>query len=118
MKNSIYKQAASQIARNAHARQNQRMPDFDKDNYDFALAREIAEALIGAAGGMLTQDKVPETDGQVEQLIREIYTPAIGDTMLGLYRIERAEDQSVKRAWAAVLLKSVGETTPDWVEKL
>jgi len=105
---NIYRDAASELARKAHAHYCQRLPGYNADDFSSELARAIYNALVDAVGGILTQQGVPETDGQVEQRINELYTDGSGPVMLSLYGLKRKQGASVLRAWGEVLHERAG----------
>jgi len=116
--NNIYKDKANKLARHAHAYYCQRMPNYKAEDFNANLARAIYDVLVDAVGGILTQQKVPETDSQVEQRINELYTDGSGPVMLSMYGLKRKQGASVLRAWGEVLHERVGIPVSDHIKEL
>lgn len=66
----------------------------------------------------MNAERVPETDEQVEDRLREAFgdlsTDGYAGALWGLYQVHRAQGNSVKRAWVMTLAAGAREETPDY----
>ena len=66
----------------------------------------------------MSEQLVPETDEQVEERMREMFSnisePGFGGAVWALYQVGRAQGDSVKRAWVVAMSHGAGTEVPDY----